>query len=124
MRHPAGDSGTGDVPHWSSAGRVEDRLGFPFGGIQETPALARLPGKYPGSLVARPYALPLKFQEEPARKQLVLGLQARLERRRRAPPHPSPPSADGRKELGMSGLDFLWLQSVKAAPALVFCDEE
>ncbi|KAJ1156410.1 hypothetical protein NDU88_009129 [Pleurodeles waltl] len=58
-RHPAGDSGTGDVPHWSSAGRAEDRQGFPFGGIPETPAPARLPGGHPGSLVARLVALPL-----------------------------------------------------------------
>ncbi|KAJ1090941.1 hypothetical protein NDU88_004069 [Pleurodeles waltl] len=54
---PVGVSGTGGVPHWSSARRQEVRQGFPFGGIQAPPALTRLPGRYPGSLVARLQAL-------------------------------------------------------------------
>ncbi|KAJ1126130.1 hypothetical protein NDU88_004539 [Pleurodeles waltl] len=96
MSRPAGDSGTGGVPHWSSAGREEVRQGFPFGGIRAMPALARLPGRYPGSPVARLHAFFQIILKKPARQQLVLGLQPGLKRKRRAPPHPSPPSAYGR----------------------------
>ncbi|KAJ1118080.1 hypothetical protein NDU88_006275 [Pleurodeles waltl] len=53
VRHPAGDSGTGGVPHWSSSGCEEARRGFPFRGIQAESAPVRLLGRCPGSLIAR-----------------------------------------------------------------------
>ncbi|KAJ1198419.1 hypothetical protein NDU88_002260 [Pleurodeles waltl] len=94
--HPAGDSGTGDMPRWSSAGRGEARRGFPFGGIRAAPALARFPGRCPGSLVARLRTLFRKASERQIRQRAVLGVQQVLKNKERALPFPSPPTASGR----------------------------
>ncbi|KAJ1208624.1 hypothetical protein NDU88_004007 [Pleurodeles waltl] len=52
-RHPAGDSGTGSVPRWSSVGCAEVQQGFPSGGIQAESAQARFLGGIPRNLVAQ-----------------------------------------------------------------------
>ncbi|KAJ1089065.1 hypothetical protein NDU88_002218 [Pleurodeles waltl] len=70
-RHPAGDSGTGNVPRWSSVGCDEEQQGFPFGGIQAEPAQARFLGGSPRSLVVRQHTL---FRLPGRRQQRLLGL--------------------------------------------------
>ncbi|KAJ1208403.1 hypothetical protein NDU88_003789 [Pleurodeles waltl] len=82
---PGEAPGTGDVPRWSSAGREESLRGFPFGGIWAAPALARFPGRRPGSLVARSRALFQRVSRQQVRWWAVLGVQPVPEKKKRAP---------------------------------------
>ncbi|KAJ1155599.1 hypothetical protein NDU88_008328 [Pleurodeles waltl] len=82
-RHPAGDSGTGDVPHWSSTGRAEDWPG--------NASTGKAPGKTSrelGSAVIRaPFDIPRRASEKVA--GAGASGKAREEEKSPAPPQPS-----------------------------------
>ncbi|KAJ1081369.1 hypothetical protein NDU88_001551 [Pleurodeles waltl] len=84
-RHPAGDSGTGDVPHWSFAGRAGDRRNP--GNASTGKAPGRTPRELGSAVIRAPFDQLRRASEKVAGAE-ALG-KAREEEKTPAPPQPS-----------------------------------